>query len=137
MLCCSQVLKILYVQAKATHLCYEKLKNRLLDRIFVVIKMDPYLLMSKTLVCMVYVDDCLFWGRSQSDIDNVMSYFKYNRYSYNWGHSKLKPVSEFLSIGIKTLDDYRFQFFQTGLIQKVLEATGMEHCNGFQTHTKS
>ena len=29
-----------------------------------------------------------------------------------------------------------FSFFQTGLIRKVLEATGMEHFNGFPTPTK-
>ena len=45
-------------------------------------------------------------------------------------------MSEFLVIDIKTLDDGRFQFCQNGLIRKVLEATGMEHCNGFPTPTK-
>ena len=39
-------------------------------------------------------------------------------------------------IDIKTLDDGVFQFCQTGLVQKVLEATGMDHCNGFPTPTK-
>ena len=38
---------------------------------------------------------------------------------------------EFLGIDIKTLDDGGFQFCQTGLIRKVLEATWMEHCDGF------
>ena len=32
--------------------------------------------MSKTAICVVYVDDCLFRERSQSDIDNVVKYFK-------------------------------------------------------------
>ena len=45
-------------------------------------------------------------------------------------------MSEFLGIGIKTLDNGGFHFCQTGLIHKVLEATGMEHCNGFPTPTK-
>ena len=31
---------------------------------------------------------------------------------------------------------YRFQFFQTGLINKVLESIGMEHFNGLPTPTK-
>ena len=44
--------------------------------------------------------------------------------------------SKFLCIDIKTLDDGVFQFYQTGLIQTVLEVTGMEHCNGLPTHTK-
>ena len=45
-------------------------------------------------------------------------------------------MSEFLGIDIKTLDDGGFQFCQTGLIRKVLEATGMDHCNGLPTLTK-
>ena len=45
-------------------------------------------------------------------------------------------MSEFIGIDIKTLDNGGFQFCQTGLIHKVLEATGMEHSNGLPTHTK-
>ena len=81
--------------------------------------------MSKTVVCVVYVDDFLFWERSQSDIDNLIKYFKENGPVYNWEHSKVESVSEFLGIDIKTLDNGVFQFCQTGLIHKVLEATGM------------
>ena len=46
-------------------------------------------------------------------------------------------MSELLSIDIKTLDDGVFQYCQTGLIHKFLEATWMEHCNGFPTPTKA
>ena len=45
-------------------------------------------------------------------------------------------MSEFLGIDIKTLDSGEIQFCQTGLIRKVLEATGMEDCNGLRTPTK-
>ena len=45
-------------------------------------------------------------------------------------------MSEFLSIDIKTLDNGGFQFFQIGFIRKVLEATGMEDCDGLPTPTK-
>ena len=92
--------------------------------------------MYKTVICVVYVDDCLFWQRSQSDIDNVMNYFKEDGPSYNLEHSKGESVSEFLVIDIKTLDDSGFQFCQTGLVRKVLEATDMEHSNGLPTPTK-
>ena len=53
-----------------------------------MIKLDPFLFMSKNVMCVVYVDDCLFWERSQSDIDNVMKSFKDDGPSYNWEHSK-------------------------------------------------
>ena len=65
-----------------------------------------------------------------------MKSFKEDYPNYNWEKSKLKSVYEFLGIDTKTLDDGIFQFFQTELICKVLEATGMGHCNGFPTPTK-
>ena len=45
-------------------------------------------------------------------------------------------MSEFLGIYIKTLYDGVFQFCQTGLIRKVLEATGMENSNSLPTPAK-
>ena len=45
-------------------------------------------------------------------------------------------MSKLLGIGIKTLDGGVFQFCQTGLICKNLEAIGMEHCNRLTTPTK-
>ena len=56
-------------------------------------KVDPCLFMSKTVICVVYVDDCLFWARSESEIDNVMKSFKEDVPSYNWEHSKGESVS--------------------------------------------
>ena len=99
-------------------------------------KVDSCLFMSKTVICVVYVYDCLFWERSQSAIDNLMKSFKEYGPSYNWEHSKGESVSECFGIDIKTLYDGGFQFCQTGLIRKVLEATGMEHSNGLPTPNK-
>ena len=82
-------------------------------------KVDTCLFIYKTVICVVYVYYCLFWERSQYDIDNVMKYFKEDGPSYNWEHSKGESVSEILGIDIKTSDDVGFQFCQTGLISKV------------------
>ena len=84
-------------------------------------KVDPCWFMSKTVICVVYVDDCLFWARSKYEINNVIKSFKEDGPSYNWEHSKVESVSEFLAIYIKTLDDGRYQFCKNGLIRKVLE----------------
>ena len=51
-------------------------------------------------------------------------------------HSKGESVSEFVWIDINTLYNGGFQFFQTGLISKVLEAAGVEYFNVFPTPTK-
>ena len=108
--------KSLYAQAEAAHLWYEKLRNVLLERGFLISKVDPCLFMSKNVIFVVYVDDCLFWACSKSEIDNVMKSFREDGASYNWEHSKGESVYEFLGIDIKTLDDGGFQFCQTGLI---------------------
>ena len=102
--------KSLYGQAEAARLWYEKLRNGLLERGFVTSKVDLCLFMSKTVICVVYVDDCLSWAFSQSNIKNVMKSFKEIGPSYNWYHSKGESVSEFLGIDIKTLDNGGFQF---------------------------
>ena len=80
--------KILYGQAEAERLWYEKLRNVLLERDFVMSKVDHRLFMSKTVNCVVYVYYCLFWERSQYEIDNVMKSFKEDGPSYNWEHSR-------------------------------------------------
>ena len=80
--------KSLYGQAEAARLWYKKLRNGLLERGFVMSKVDPCMFMSKTVICVVYVDDCIFWARSQYEIDNVMKSFKEDGPSYNWEKSK-------------------------------------------------
>ena len=91
-----------YGQAKDAHLYYEKLRNGLVERCFVMSKVDPYLFTSKNVICVVHVDDYLFSACSQSEIDNVTKSFKEDGPSYNWEHSKGESVSEFLGIDIKT-----------------------------------
>ena len=56
--------KIIYGQARAARLWYEKLRNGLLERGFVMRKVDPCLFMSNNVIFVVYVDDCLFWSHS-------------------------------------------------------------------------
>ena len=50
--------------------------------------MDTYLFMYKTVICVVYVYDCLFWARSKYEINNIMNYFKEYGNSYNWEQPK-------------------------------------------------
>ena len=102
--------KSLYGQAEAARLFYEKLRNGLLERGLVTSKEYTCLFMSKTVICVVYVDDCLFWACSQSEIKNVMKSFKEVGPSYNWEKSNGESVSELLGIDIKTLDNGGFQF---------------------------
>ena len=73
-------------------------------------KVDFCLFMSKTVIYVVYVDDCLFWACSQSEIKDAMKSFKEDGPGYNWEHSKEESVSEFLGVDIKTLIMVDFNF---------------------------
>ena len=75
--------KSLYVQAEATRLWYENLRNGLLEHGYLVSKVDLCMLMSDSLICVVYVDDFLFCAHSQYYINTVMKYFKEDDFSYN------------------------------------------------------
>ena len=99
-------------------------------------KVYPCVFISNNVVFVVYLDDYLFCACSQSDIDNVMKSFKEYGTSYNWYNSKGESVSELLGIDIKILDDGGLHFYQTGLIHKGLESTGMDHFNVLPTPTK-
>ena len=63
---------------------YENLRNSLLNYGVVASKVGTCMFMSKTVFFVVYVDDCMFWARSQSDIDNIMKSFKEDGPCYNW-----------------------------------------------------
>ena len=88
-------------------------------------KVDTCLFISNTAICVVYVYGCIFCARLQSDIDNVIKYFKGDIPSYNWEHPKGESASEFLVIDTKKLDYCLFHFYLTGLVCKVLVSTGM------------
>ena len=65
-----------------------------------------------------------------------MNNFREKGTSYNWENSKGDSISDLFSIDIKALGYDGFMFYQTGLIQKLLNAKVIEHCNGCTTHTK-
>ena len=80
--------EILYGQSKSSRLWYEMLQNGLLDSGSVERNVDPWLFMSKTVICVVYMNDFIFWESPQFDIDNFMKYFKEDGPNYNWDHPK-------------------------------------------------
>ena len=84
-----------------------------------MIKVNPCLFVANNVICVVYVDDCIFWEHSQSKIGKFVESFKEGGTSYYLGFSKGQPFSEFLGIDTKTSDDGGFQFYQPVLIQKV------------------
>ena len=76
--------KSLYGQAEAPKLWYEKLKKGLKDRGFETSQIDPCLFISKKVIVVAYVDDCLFFAKDRADIDQLIQSFKDDGDEYNW-----------------------------------------------------
>jgi hypothetical protein len=70
-----KVLKLkrsLYGLAVAPKLFFETLKEALEKRGFVPSKTDPCMFVHPKMMCLVYVDDCLFFSKDASDIDQMI-----------------------------------------------------------------
>ena len=63
--------KSLYGQADAPRMCYDKLRAGLEARNFTACKADPCLFISKKVICICYVDNCLWFAKDSKDIDAV------------------------------------------------------------------
>ena len=67
---------------------YNKLKTGLEARDFVPCKADPCLFISKKVICICYVDDCLWFAKDSKDIDSVLESFEKDGDKYNWEMTK-------------------------------------------------
>ena len=70
-----RVLKLnrsIYELAQSPLNWFKRLKRGLEHRGFKPSKMDPCLFISKQVLCLVYVDDCLFFARDEADIDKAI-----------------------------------------------------------------
>ena len=89
---------------------------------------DPCLFVHPKAICLTYVDDCLWFGIDGAALDALIEQMK----------SKMdltvesEDVSNFLGIKFTRHGD-TIELKQTGLINKVIEATGMQDANGKPT----
>ena len=80
------------------------------------INVDPCLFISDSVICLVYVDDCLFFAKNQTDIDTAVERLK--------GHFKLEVEDEvggFLGVHIERNSENQVVLTQKGLIKRILE----------------
>ena len=104
---------------------FNTLKRGLEDRGFRNSRLDPCLFISKDVICVCFVDDCLFFARSADAIDRVIDDLQ----QPNPTAFKLKVESDvagFLGILMKKQNDGSIELLQTGLIDRILKVTGLE-----------
>ncbi|MGH3053588.1 MAG: reverse transcriptase domain-containing protein, partial [Gaiellaceae bacterium] len=79
-------------------------------------------------ICLVYVDDCLFFAKTNASIDKMIANLK-----KDFDLTVEADVSTYLGIKIKNTEDGCMELSQPYLIERVLEATHMTNCNGKAT----
>ena len=101
------------------------LKEGLEGRGFVQSQHDPCLFISDKVICVAYVDDCLFFAKDEADIDALLEDMKKpnpNKFLLNIEDD----VAGFLGILMKKHEDGSIELLQTGLIDRILKVTGLD-----------
>ena len=89
---------------------YDKLRAALQDQGFKATKADPCLFIGKKVICISYVDDCLWFAMKYLDIDAVLKSFKEDGDQHNWEMRVEGTVSEYLGIKVTPQSDHGYQF---------------------------
>ncbi len=90
---------------------------------------------SYKVICLCYCDDCLFFAKDKTEIDRVIEDLKNPT---DPKHQKMfleveADAAGFLGIELKKLDDGTIELLQTGLIDRIINVTGMNDCAGKST----
>ena len=129
-----KLLKSLYGLCQAPCTFFEKLKAGLKEQGFIASEIDPYLFMKPRIFCVVYVDDTIFAAASAEDLDRKIAALgiSTSEQQHSFQLHDEGEVGAFLGIQIEKGNN-EFLLTQTGLIDKVLAATGFTDCNGCET----
>lgn len=122
---CLRLRKSIYGLCIAPRLWAETLFAALRSEGFIASKNDPCLMMKKGMLIVIYVDDVGLAAQDPNDIDVLIN----NLTSRGFELTREGSFSQFL--GIKFVRDEANNTItatQTGLIQKIITASGMEDC---------
>jgi len=135
-----KLLKSLYGIKQAPRTFFEKLRAGLVERGFRQSEHDPCLFMKNDIICVVYVDDTILAGPIAADLEEEIRKLGVDEseHQHVFELRNEGEVGDFLGIiRIKQTGPKQFYLTQTGLIDKVLLAAGMNECRGTKTPTFS
>ena len=131
--CVLQLKKSLCGMADAPLMFFELLKTNLEDIGFKQHNhIDPCLFVHKKAICLTYVDDCLWFGKDSVALDNLIKEIR-SRITMT---IESEDVNHFLGISFERKGK-TIELKQTGLIDKLIEATGMKDANPKSTPAES
>jgi hypothetical protein len=119
--------KSLYGLVQAPMYWFNHLSKTLTDKGFVASKKDPCLFYGRGFVILVYVDDCLFFGPDQGKIDAFIKELQDDGFALT-----IEDDDVYAFLGVAVAQDDKtgeYTLTQTGLIDKILETTGMVDSN--------
>ena len=93
--------KSLYGLKQGSYNWYQKLKSGLEDRNFKASKVDPCLYLSKNMIVLTYVDDCIIVGKSMQEINKLIASLKNGPEKFILTDEG--DINKFLGIDIKHL----------------------------------
>jgi hypothetical protein len=115
----------LYGQKDAPRIFFNFLKENLIKCHYTQSACDPCLFFSTNVICLVYVDDCLFFARSQQAIDESIEAIKATGMELNVEDD----VAGFLGVHLNHKGNGQVVLTQTGLIERVISGMGLEDAN--------
>ena len=104
---------------------FHHLKSNLIKTGFRQSEHDPCLFLHATVICLVYVDDCLFFGKQQSHIDSAIQKI----IDTGMVLEVENDAAGFLGVNIKRLENGHIELTQPGLAKKIIEALQLEAAN--------
>ena len=116
-----RIKKNMYGLKQAGNNWFDALKASLLSLNFRQSDYDPCLFIRNNCLVLVYVDDCLIFGKDPAILDSVIDSLKSVFVLTSQG-----TVGAYLGIDIKKTSDGFIELTQTGLIQKIISACGLQ-----------
>jgi hypothetical protein len=113
--------KNMYGLRQAGYNWFEKLSTGLFHRGFIQSQIDKCLFLRSDCILVVYVDDCLFFSRSDTTLDYLIASLEQNFVLTQEG-----DVGAFLGIDVRKHDNGSLELVQPGLIQKIVTACGLQ-----------
>ena len=99
---------------------FKCLQDALVSQGFKQSESDPCLFISKKVICVCYVDDCLFFARDPKDIDKVIASLQDENKPDQLLLSVKDDVAGFLGIWMTKKDNGTIELIQTGLIDRLI-----------------
>ena len=116
-----KVLKLkrsLYGLKQSSRNWFQHLQQGLKRQGFVPSTNDPCLFIHPKVICLTYVDDCLFFAKSTEDIHNMINSLRADKFSIQMEDD----FAGYLGVLISHNDDGSITLTQTGLINRIIEA---------------